>query len=403
MSEDPSLYELTEVYAIPMSVRAHILSNNNIEKTRKTVRPPNNISDHLSTGEKQSIFAYLGNRARKMRSGKRRKLESYVISKIITLTRGIDFETRATSHPHFVIFVVETSSREVYGLNFYDVEEARSFHETVTTQRIIKMERRKNRMMSQGSIPKRRAPSPPKIGVISSDTFIIYFSKYLTSSICSLQLRCNYDTLVHLSKSYYGIQLLNIAEGSLFGFLTIRRKKKKRANIQISEPTDFHHLEHIGLDSLSPDQKETFSELVREVDRNSIRPTELFVRGQPSALADTRSSLMFSNKQQRRTPREIKKGSTNKVSYLSHCRSRSLNNNFSNIFQKNEYDNLQINPVTFKSNSTYDDLLNPDWDSAPVYSIPYNNSFLLEPAPQCEKLKIEQPVTDKPTQVCFEI
>ncbi|PIO74094.1 hypothetical protein TELCIR_03908, partial [Teladorsagia circumcincta] len=100
------------------------------------------------------------------------------------------------------------------------------------------------------------------------------------------------------------------------------------------------HIEHLGLEELSKEDQETFHHLIKAVDiepgnedqmqllrnivatrgsevrssmrikRNSVRPGESFVRGNThTTLAESRNSMMVVHKQQRRTPREVKKGS----------------------------------------------------------------------------------------------
>ncbi|VDP10191.1 unnamed protein product [Heligmosomoides polygyrus] len=164
----------------------------------------------------------------------------------------------------------------------------------------------------------------------------------------------------------------------LGGLFTMKRKKKKESKkLDISAPSDFQHVEHLGLEQLSLEDQETFHHLIKAVDiqpgneaqmqlireivatrgsevrssirlkRNSIRPSgETFVRGSAggthSSLADSRNSMMVVHKQQRRTPREVKKGS-------------------------------------FTKDIPVDQYLNPDWGAAaPSYETPTNLHVITE-------------------------
>ncbi|KAL6728135.1 hypothetical protein Aduo_009939 [Ancylostoma duodenale] len=82
--------------------------------------------------------------------------------------------------------------------------------------------------------------------------------------------------------------------------------------------------------------------------RNTVRPSESFVRSpHNNSLADTRNSMMVAHKQQRRTPREVKKGSQHK-----------------RIDQEAAH-----TPQALSSPQEHalEDYLNPDWGATPSF------------------------------------
>ncbi|XGW17019.1 hypothetical protein V3C99_001999, partial [Haemonchus contortus] len=53
---------------------------------------------------------------------------------------------------------------------------------------------------------------------------------------------------------------------SFLGLFTMKKKKKERKKLDISAPTQFQHLEHLGLEELSKEDQETFHHLIKVVD-----------------------------------------------------------------------------------------------------------------------------------------
>nr|CDJ83654.1 unnamed protein product [Haemonchus contortus] len=223
------------------------------------------------------------------------------------------FETERTSDEHLLTFTMESYPRDVCGLNFHDPKEADEFH------RILVQENR-GRKSRGATKPKRQAPPPPS-------------QPSGREAIERLMELSNGNSAGDNEKKEHRKSFLG-------GLFTMKKKKKERKKLDISAPTQFQHLEHLGLEELSKEDQETFHHLIKVVDiepgneeqmqllrsivatrgsevrssmrikRNSIRPTDTFVRGNNhTTLAESRNSMMVVHKQQRRTPREVKKGS----------------------------------------------------------------------------------------------
>ncbi|VDM63646.1 unnamed protein product [Angiostrongylus costaricensis] len=310
----------------------------------------NRISPYLTESERQSILTYLEPSAKALCTGvcqllqaednvwkdtkvgvicfiRNPQIKEYVLSLLLpkpsgtsaakvlwTMTVSAFFETEKTSDEHLLIFVMDSFPRDVCGLHFYDPREADEFH------RILVIENR-NRITRRASIPKRHAPPPPQAGGCE-------VVEQLTEPSGALTINSG-------EKKH--------KKGFLGGIFTMKKKKKDRKKLDISAPMEFKHIEHLGLEELSVEDQETFHHLVKEVDiqpgneaqmqlireiiatrgseirssmrlkRNSVHPSESFGRGPHKTLAESRDSMMVLHKQQRRTPREVKKGSTTKV------------------------------------------------------------------------------------------
>ncbi|CAJ0599442.1 unnamed protein product [Cylicocyclus nassatus] len=330
-----------EIYDRPMSVMK--------------INRENRISSHLTTEERRSILTYLepsakvalctgvcqllqaeGNTWSDTKVGvicfiRDRHVKEYVLALLLpkpdgrypakvlwTMNVSAFFETEKTTDEHLLTFVMETFPRDVCGLNFYDPDEADEFH------RILVSENR-SRISRRASQPKRQAPPPPSVagGVEAIDRLTELAMPALTT-----------EDPKEKRRSFLG------------GIFTIKRKKKKvereRKRLDISAPSDFQHVEHLGIESLSLEDQETFHTLIKAVDlepgneeqiklirdivatrgsevrsslrikRNTVGPGEGFVRNPHNSLADTRNSMMVAHKQQRRTPREVKKVSLHK-------------------------------------------------------------------------------------------
>ncbi|VDO47824.1 unnamed protein product [Haemonchus placei] len=223
------------------------------------------------------------------------------------------FETERTSDEHLLTFTMESYPRDVCGLNFHDPQEADEFH------RILVQENR-GRKSRGATKPKRQAPPPPS-------------QPSGREAIERLMELSNGNSTGDNEKKEHRKSFLG-------GLFTMKKKKKERKKLDISAPTQFQHLDHLGLEELSKEDQETFHHLIKVVDiepgnedqmqllrsivatkgsevrnsmrikRNSVRPTDTFVRGNNhTTLAESRNSMMVVHKQQRRTPREVKKGS----------------------------------------------------------------------------------------------
>ncbi|KAK6018474.1 hypothetical protein OSTOST_15936, partial [Ostertagia ostertagi] len=224
--------------------------------------------------------------------------------------RSAFFETERTSDEHLLTFIMESFPRDVCGLNFYDPQEADEFHRILVEENRGRISRGVNR-------PKRQAPPPPSV-------------------------RLGSDRSAHRTL----------------------------------------HIEHLGLEELSKEDQETFHHLIKAVDiepgneeqmqllrnivatrgsevrssmrikRDSVHPGESFVRGNThTTLAESRNSMMVVHKQQRRTPREVKKGSVQRQE------TEATTNHY------------QQQPTTI-SEVGIDQYLNPDWGAAaPSYEV----------------------------------
>ncbi|KAK5982211.1 CRIB domain-containing protein [Trichostrongylus colubriformis] len=353
----------------------------------------NRISSHLTDAEQRSILASLKPSAKALCTGVCQLLQAenkmwtdikvgvicfirdpnikeYVLSLLLpkaddrlpakvlwTMTVSAFFETERTSDEHLLTFIMETFPRDVCGLNFYDPREADEFHRILVEENRGRISRR-----AKANRPKRHAPPPP-------------------SEVCALEA---IDRLSLLSNGapVDDNEKKESRKSFLGGLFTMRKKKKERKKLEISAPTHFQHIDHLGLEELSKEDQETFHHLIKVVDiepgnedqirllrnivatrgsevrssmrikRNSIRPSDTFVRGNThTTLAESRNSMMVAHKQQRRTPREVKKGSS----------------------KRQEAETAPIHTQqqqTSISEVTIDQYLNPNWDTAaPSYEV----------------------------------
>ncbi|CAI4226616.1 unnamed protein product [Auanema sp. JU1783] len=223
-------------------------------------------------------------------------------------------------HDHLVTFEIgskDTNDTCIYGLNFYDAEEALRFHSSVMEQYESHCARNPHRVA-----PQRPAEHSSKPIVLTDDSL----SAVTVDSTEELALP------------------LKTKKNSLFGgfFSRKNKKKKKEKKIEskhrltpddISNPTDFEHLcgadytteereavqilkEQIKFDENDPGQRELLRKFATEhhaAIRASIRakPNESFQRG-TSGLEGARSSIMIHKTTKGYTPREIKRTSGNK-------------------------------------------------------------------------------------------
>ncbi|WKY00140.1 hypothetical protein Q1695_014756 [Nippostrongylus brasiliensis] len=358
----------------------------------------NRISSHLNEAERRSILTYLEPSAKALCTGvcqllqaenevwtdmkvgvicfiRDPQIKEYVLSLLLPKTDGrypakvlwtmnvsAFFETERTTDEHLLTFVMESYPRDICGLNFYDPREADEFH------RILVEENRGRISRRASSRPKQRAPPPP-----SEATEAIERLNQLAAP-------------THVDDA----QKKEHRKSFLGGFFTMKKKKKERKKLDISAPVDFQHIDHLGLEELSPEDQETFQSLIKAVDiepgnqaqiqlirdivatrgsevrssirlkRNSIRPTDGFVRGSPGSthntLADSRNSMMVVHKQQRRTPREVKKSSVKRQE-------------------------LEVAPQEqFIKEEHLDQYLNPDWGATPSYEPATNLRVITEAA-----------------------
>ncbi|KAJ1375066.1 hypothetical protein KIN20_038298 [Parelaphostrongylus tenuis] len=90
------------------------------------------------------------------------------------------------------------------------------------------------------------------------------------------------------------------------------------------------------------------------LDRNSIRPSEPFERGPHKTLAESRNSMMVVHKQQRRTPREVKKGSTTRI---------NIDENYQSEIVTPQQATTTVKEIPI------DQYLNSNWGSTPPFEL----------------------------------
>ncbi|EYC32006.1 hypothetical protein Y032_0003g1348 [Ancylostoma ceylanicum] len=405
------LYDSEEIYyRLPMTI---VDVRNEVYEVPTSATPrmsvfygtrENRISSHLTSEERRSILAYLEPSAKALCTGVCQLLQAegntwsdtkvgvicfirdphvkeYLLALLLpkpdgryparvlwTMSVSAFFETEKTSDDHLLTFIMESYPRDVCGLNFYDPIEADEFHRILITEN-------RSRISRRAAQPKRQAPPPPsQAGGIEEIDRLTELSGLLAMPALLT------DDNEKKRRSFLG------------GIFTIKRKKKKeRKRLDISAPSHFQHVEHLGLESLSPEDQETFHNLIKAVDiepgneaqmklirdivatrgsevrsslrikRNTVRPSESFVRSSPhnNSLADTRNSMMVAHKQQRRTPREVKKGSLHK-----------------RVDQEAAHSALAL---SLPQEHTLEDYLNPDWGATPSFDAQPKVPAVVEP------------------------
>ncbi|XGW17018.1 hypothetical protein V3C99_001999 [Haemonchus contortus] len=341
--------QINLIEPMALNTRNGIIGNYDNGKQQKSERE-NRISRHLEPAEQRSILASLDPSAKALCTGVCQLLQAensrwtdmkvgvicfirnphakeYVLSLLYpkaderlpatvlwTMPVSAFFKTERTSDEHLLTFTMESYPRDVCGLNFHDRQEADEFHRI-----LVQVQEDRGRKSRRAIKPRRQAPPPPS----------------------QPSGREAIERLMELSNgSPEGDNEKKEHRKSFLGLFTMKKKKKERKKLDISAPTQFQHLEHLGLEELSKEDQETFHHLIKVVDiepgneeqmqllrsivatrgsevrssmrikRNSIRPTDTFVRGNNhTTLAESRNSMMVVHKQQRRTPREVKKGS----------------------------------------------------------------------------------------------
>ncbi|KJH53154.1 hypothetical protein DICVIV_00652 [Dictyocaulus viviparus] len=306
-----------------MTINTRKKLHNESSDTVREIPRENCISTHLKESERQSILKYLEPSSKVICTGicqllrgenkiwKDTKIgvicfifnslfNEYTLSLLLpmsnvtvlpakelwTMPVSASFKMERTCDEHLLVFMLESSPRNVCGLHFYDPHEAQVFHRILNTE---------NRSRNSGRVAQwRRQLSSPS----SKDD--------------------KYGPIEWISEMYDVLTLKDEDKSSKRGFLgsifTINRKKKSKLKQNISAPLNFRHIQHLELGTLSYEDQDTLSNLAKK--RNSIRGCESFVRGPHNKLlAEFRSSVMVAHKQ-RRTPRVVKKGTLTKATVL---------------------------------------------------------------------------------------
>ncbi|PAV57825.1 hypothetical protein WR25_08811 [Diploscapter pachys] len=149
----------------------------------------------------------------------------------------------ARPHSNLVTFEIEG---DVYGLNFYKADEAREF-----VGKIFDIRKTKEKRLSRiGSIPKHTAPPRPKdpsspVSSMPTDAGVVIHD--------SIALPQKKD-----SKSGGFFHNLKSKLGDRSGKKEKKSKKKKLTAADIFKPSDFKHIDHLGIDSLDDEGKELY-------------------------------------------------------------------------------------------------------------------------------------------------
>ncbi|KAJ1375065.1 hypothetical protein KIN20_038297 [Parelaphostrongylus tenuis] len=264
---------LDVIYKHPMATDIRNITNHISDSPADKFPRVNRISPHLTETERKSILTYLGSSAKALCTGicqllqaenniwkdtkvgvicfiRNPDIKEYVLSLLLPKSSGTSaakvlwkmtvsafFETQKTSDAHLLIFVMETFPRDVCGLHFYDPHEADKFHRILVTEN-------HNRLSRRFSIPKCHAPPPPRAGGFEEVEKLNELPEAPTKSSGEKKHK----------------------KGFLGSIFTLKRKKRERRKLNISTPTEFKHIEHLGLEKLSVAEQEAFHHLLKEVD-----------------------------------------------------------------------------------------------------------------------------------------
>ncbi|CAD6199443.1 unnamed protein product [Caenorhabditis auriculariae] len=231
-----------------------------------------------------------------------------------SLNVSAQFQT-SKEHDHLVTFSTEIEPLETFGLNFYDKEEAKKFHEAVSERKSRKS-------------PKRMAPAPPS----SENEHVPMATTTLGNN---LQVQSSSDTLKtekkDKKKKKKGLEYSP--------HCSIEARKRSRQPCRSMRRPIFKHLSHVGLNS---DQAELYQEVLAHVEVKDEEEKLMLAEIVKKHDQKIRRSL---RKNERKTPKGVKNKSNN-----------SRNG-------KSEPEDRSPTPAPPSFGQMPVDPLNPDWDS----------------------------------------
>ncbi|PAV57150.1 hypothetical protein WR25_26169 isoform A [Diploscapter pachys] len=270
----------------------------------------------------------------------------------------------ARPHSNLMTFEIEG---DVYGLNFYKADEARDF-----VGKIFEIRKTKEKRLSRiGSTPKRPAPPAPTVQ-----------HKDPSSPVSSMPTDAGgviHDSVALPQKkdSKTGGFFHNLKSklGDRSGKKEKKQKKKKITAADISKPSNFQHVDHLGINSLDDEGKELYDVLKAKlnVTEGNVAEESVLVDAVMNRRHELRNSIMVKKERDQNGGLKVSTAMDTDHEYLIAKRGTPRDIKNADAAAKKGEPTSERAATPAPSTFGKSDPLRPDWDS-PSVSPPLSSS-----------------------------